>query len=66
MPVLIITAGGKPPSDHIFSHVELGGAGVIGLSVLRPLQAQAREGEQASHKQSTGIYTPGWSSRLQV
>lgn len=31
MPVLIITAGGKPPTDHIFSHVELDGAEVIGL-----------------------------------
>ena len=63
VPVLIITAGGNPPgnppSNRIFSRVELGGAGVTGLSVLRPLQAQAGEGEQASPKQSTGIDTPG-------
>lgn len=55
--MLIITAGGKPPTDHIFSRVELDGAEVIGLSVPRPLQVQAGEGEQASPKQSTGIYT---------
>ena len=45
--MLIITVGGKPPTDHIFSRVELdGGGAVIGLSVLRSLQVQAGEGEQ--------------------
>ena len=56
--MLIITVGGKPPTDHIFSRVELDWGGGGDRSVCSKISPGTSRGRgAASPKQSTGIYT---------